>query len=350
MYYIVSNDYLAHHGVKGQKWGVRRYQNPDGTLTPQGRKRLFGNKEITLQKGSIFNRVSQKGESDVSSDTDKLYVTADEKDKAMYEALIGSTNLIKSGKAFCHEYLAEEDIRIPSVKLQNKISLDMLKDKEIRQELQDSFMKKGYTRERAAEMVESVHAGKIAATSILAGAGMGALQGAAFILPAFAAGNPVVGAVVTGSGAAAGAGIGAAMAIQGVKIAKENKARIVANALGDKANVKLNSAYSKALRDKGYNAYRDYNDKTNGMQSDAAIILDKPGKSVYLKSAKEMSRSDYARSFAKYKWNKLTKQQKREISYESLIKDGEANYDKSIEQYKVNKYKKKEKEKALAAS
>ena len=32
-------DYLAHHGIKGQKWGIRRYQNPDGSLTEAGKKR-----------------------------------------------------------------------------------------------------------------------------------------------------------------------------------------------------------------------------------------------------------------------------------------------------------------------
>lgn len=30
---------LYHHGVKGQKWGIRRYQNPDGTWTDAGKKR-----------------------------------------------------------------------------------------------------------------------------------------------------------------------------------------------------------------------------------------------------------------------------------------------------------------------
>lgn len=31
--------YLSHHGIKGQKWGLRRYQNRDGSLTAEGRKR-----------------------------------------------------------------------------------------------------------------------------------------------------------------------------------------------------------------------------------------------------------------------------------------------------------------------
>lgn len=36
---------LEHHGVKGQKWGERRYQNSDGSLTPEGRKRYRQSKE-----------------------------------------------------------------------------------------------------------------------------------------------------------------------------------------------------------------------------------------------------------------------------------------------------------------
>lgn len=33
------DDELMHYGIKGQKWGVRRFQNEDGTLTPAGRKK-----------------------------------------------------------------------------------------------------------------------------------------------------------------------------------------------------------------------------------------------------------------------------------------------------------------------
>ena len=35
----MNEEYLAHHGIKGQKWGVRRFQNPDGTRTALGKSR-----------------------------------------------------------------------------------------------------------------------------------------------------------------------------------------------------------------------------------------------------------------------------------------------------------------------
>lgn len=44
-YYAVTySNSLSHHGVRGQKWGIRRYQNEDGTLTDEG-KRRYGSLE-----------------------------------------------------------------------------------------------------------------------------------------------------------------------------------------------------------------------------------------------------------------------------------------------------------------
>lgn len=43
---LLSENYLMHYGVKGQKYGQRRYQNPDGSLTPEGREHYgVGEKE-----------------------------------------------------------------------------------------------------------------------------------------------------------------------------------------------------------------------------------------------------------------------------------------------------------------
>lgn len=37
---VKHSDILEHHGIKGQRWGVRRFQNPDGSLTAAGRRRM----------------------------------------------------------------------------------------------------------------------------------------------------------------------------------------------------------------------------------------------------------------------------------------------------------------------
>ena len=51
MEYLHSyTDETYHHGVKGMKWGVRRYQNSDGSLTPEGKQHYLGSRNIKRNK------------------------------------------------------------------------------------------------------------------------------------------------------------------------------------------------------------------------------------------------------------------------------------------------------------
>ena len=53
----IRKDELAHYGVEGQKWGVRRWQNEDGTLTPEGYVHYYGK---SMGKHKLFS-TSAKG-------------------------------------------------------------------------------------------------------------------------------------------------------------------------------------------------------------------------------------------------------------------------------------------------
>ena len=61
-YYIASDRFgnydLAHHGILGQKWGIRRYQNKDGSLTDKGRARYKKQIERAIQKNGRGRRAA----------------------------------------------------------------------------------------------------------------------------------------------------------------------------------------------------------------------------------------------------------------------------------------------------
>lgn len=77
IYYVANvpySDELYHHGVRGQKWGIRRFQNPDGSLTEAGLKR-YGNieniqreqKNRKDKRRSTFSKLSNFGKQNIQN-------------------------------------------------------------------------------------------------------------------------------------------------------------------------------------------------------------------------------------------------------------------------------------------
>ena len=58
---VVYSDELCHYGIRGMRWGIRRYQNPDGTLTEAGRKRVSklrdSNSRLTGKRDKLTKRM-----------------------------------------------------------------------------------------------------------------------------------------------------------------------------------------------------------------------------------------------------------------------------------------------------
>lgn len=66
---LVSEEGLHHYGVLGMKWGVRRYQNKDGSLTPAGQRRL--EKKDSKWAHKNYNKIVKKARKSVSKELNR---------------------------------------------------------------------------------------------------------------------------------------------------------------------------------------------------------------------------------------------------------------------------------------
>lgn len=92
---VKTNEYLAHYGIVGQKWGIRRYQNDDGSLTEAGKKRYQIEK-----KESAATKISQKTKELKTKISEKKEARAKQSNQftRMHQSE-GERRLVNAGKA-----------------------------------------------------------------------------------------------------------------------------------------------------------------------------------------------------------------------------------------------------------
>ena len=119
---------LMHYGVMGMRWGVRRYQNPDGSLTAEGQRRY----------DAELRRDSQKKKENRAKDPADLR----DPDKWVKEDIQNTKNVADASEKFIRDL---QDANRPTYK-DKKFNLSSMSDDDLRKRIQRMQMEEQYSR------------------------------------------------------------------------------------------------------------------------------------------------------------------------------------------------------------
>ena len=148
------NNELYHHGILGQRWGVRRFQNTDGSLKPAGEKRYYGEHSLNAKYEKITGEKKPRSRRGGIRDTlaavgaglsgigvgaasiagAKAALNYKGEGKAKQEAMAAPVNMLRdSADASRNLYrMSDDSMTINALKKANKLDLSKATDQELR--------------------------------------------------------------------------------------------------------------------------------------------------------------------------------------------------------------------------